>query len=220
MNENEKIAQLTESVQALTQAVASSEKRYQRLEGIFRWIGVGVVFLFATTLLTHFEWIDRSHANTNPANTSMPPVTCDTGCDQLMNMAMSSLTPEKFNTIMDGIHNAALMMNRMSKGATDESVQTMMEGIGSAAVLMTRLKQDSDVLRAYVLSNPPDSSPGMQQILTQSKVPTPSGLDALAASPAMYMQRAREALRVMANNLQTMAYSMGSTMGRMGSWMP
>ncbi len=233
MHDSEKLAQLTESLQALTEAVASNEKRYQRLEAIFRWIGVGLVVLFATAVLTHFEWIDRSYANTSAGTSTgaANPPSGQPGPEVLMGMLMSNLTPDKFKTIVDGMVNAATMMNRMSKNATDENIGAMMEGMGNAAVLVTRLKQDSDVLRAYVLATPENDHlpPHMMDIMNVNGIPLVPGagpqtpmpsLEAMAASPAIRIHNAREALRTMANELHTMAYSMGSTMGRMGSWMP
>lgn len=205
MNENEKIEQLTENLQVLTQALAKSEGRYQRIEGVFRWIGVGLVVLFAAVVSTNFNVVDRAYAKQGAGGSGDPFV----------------LLMQDAHLMHNVLAKTSKFFDYLDKDMKIEQFMAMMGGMGDMAVLMTRVKQDSDILRAYVLSNPTDiGTPLVDKILQDNKVPRPAGLNSLAASPAITIHRVKEALRRMNDNMATMAYSMGSTAGRMGSWMP
>ncbi|MEO5350541.1 MAG: hypothetical protein H7836_12975 [Magnetococcus sp. YQC-3] len=213
MNETEKIAQLTEAIQALTQAVASNEKRYQRIEGRFRWLGIGVVALLAVVALSRFDWVERSYAAKSPdttsgvqAGSSSPPPSCEDMAKQMPN------TPSFMSMI-----GAA--------GLNCDAIRKLLAGLDDAMVVMGRVRQDSDLLRAYALAHREPPDPAVQQVLAKYPLPvdpalSPTPLNSLDASPSIMVHRGIEHLSVMAGNLRTMAYSMGSTMGRMGSWMP
>lgn len=199
MNETEQIDQLTKNVQVLTQTLAHSEKRYQRIEHLFRWIGGGFMVLLVALVLANFDVIGQTYAKAGSTGTNISQ-------DELMH---------------DVLVKANTLLGKLEDGLKSPNFDVMMQGMGSTAVLMTRMKQDSDVLRAYMLASPPDmGAPGVQEILAKNNVPNPAGLDSLSASPAMSLHRVKEALRGMNDKIGTMAYSMGSTMGRMGNWMP
>ncbi len=102
-----------------------------------------------------------------------------------------------------------------------------LQGLDNMITLTNRIKQDSDVLRAYMLrldrvgvdrngiARDPSSRP-IQLMLESQHL----DLDSVNASPAMGIHGAREALKKMGYSLDVMTYSIGSTMGRMGSWIP
>ena len=82
-------------------------------------------------------------------------------------------------------------------------------------VVAKRFKQDSDVMRAYELGGAPVTS------FTQDQ------LNNVNASPARALQKIPAELDLMQHalfdvvgSMNVMAVSMGSTMGRVGSWMP
>ncbi|MBF0162333.1 MAG: hypothetical protein HQL88_08590 [Magnetococcales bacterium] len=222
MHETEQLAQLTASIQALTHTVAIHERRAQRNERLFRWIGAGLAALCVVEATTHLEWVERSFA----------------GSQGTTETAQSQSAPEDSCKTLEGKIQAMGL-----------NMPLIVQGLHDAALVMIRVKQDSDVLRANMLAAPkPPPSPEEQMakaILVSGTyppgIPQTSGktdspatpvkpplsfapldqtLNVMEASPAMSIHRAREALKKMANDLSVMSYSMGSTMGRMGSWMP
>ena len=74
-------------------------------------------------------------------------------------------------------------------------------------VMMQRIREDSNGLRG-LLASPTPVLEGVQQELKLMN-------GALSAVPAMAMQ-----MEFMNRNMASMSHSMGSTMGRMGSWLP
>ncbi|MBF0309850.1 MAG: hypothetical protein HQL56_10005 [Magnetococcales bacterium] len=99
--------------------------------------------------------------------------------------------------------------------------QSMQEGtLKDAALLVARFKQDSDVMRKYMKANP---NPYANMTLNCD-----NSLEAECYSPVVMVQAgmAKEmsflnrSISRMSYDMSVMAGSMGSTMGRMGSWMP
>ncbi len=79
------------------------------------------------------------------------------------------------------------------------------------AVLVKRLREDSDDFRNYLYGNVPNPSSPIGMVARELRLMN----GALAAVPAMATQ-----MDLMNRNMASMTHSMGSTMGRMGSWMP
>jgi len=88
-------------------------------------------------------------------------------------------------------------------------------------ILTERLKQDSDIMRLYMLGYPEDKIRGMSTKEIEAKE---KKANILIASPSMELFRLHNAIRnelnIMNKSMLTMSHSMGNTMGRMGSWMP
>jgi hypothetical protein len=76
-----------------------------------------------------------------------------------------------------------------------------------AFVLMQRIRQDSNAFRDYV-SGPEEVLRGVEHQLEVMNL-------AMASIPPMAVQ-----MDLMNRNMSSMSYSMGSTMGRMGKWVP
>jgi hypothetical protein len=107
----------------------------------------------------------------------------------------------------------------MIKGVPDEQKQqivqmSLMKAVGSvlvdAGVLMHRVRQDSDLFRTAV-----QSIGGPNKLLEgiQGELHMMNGM--LASIPVMATQ-----MDAMTRQMGVMSYSVGSTMGRAGSWMP
>ena len=86
-------------------------------------------------------------------------------------------------------------------------VQSVVGTFVDTVVLMQRIRQDSDAFRDYV-TGPEDVLRGVEQQLVVMN-------GAMTSVPAMAAQ-----MDLMNRNIASMTYSMGSTMGRMGKWMP
>ena len=89
------------------------------------------------------------------------------------------------------------------KAVVESAVGTFVD----AFVLMQRIREDSDVFRAAVIG-PEVALEGIGKELHLIN-------GALSAVPVMATQ-----MDLMNRNISSMSYSMGSTMGRMGNWMP
>lgn len=95
------------------------------------------------------------------------------------------------------------MMAYSTKAVVESGVATIVDLV----VLMQRIRQDSNVFRDFV-QGPTPVLEGVQRELHLMN-------GALASVPAMVVQ-----MDLMNRNMASMSHSMGSTMGRMGSWMP
>ncbi|MGA7981386.1 MAG: hypothetical protein WCA32_14335, partial [Chromatiaceae bacterium] len=91
--------------------------------------------------------------------------------------------------------------------ATQAVVQSVVRTFVDAVVLMQRIRDDSNAFRDYV-TGPEDVLRGVEKQLQVMNV-------AMASIPTMAVQ-----MDLMNHNMASMTYSMGSTMGRMGKWMP
>jgi hypothetical protein len=86
-------------------------------------------------------------------------------------------------------------------------VQSVVRTFVDTVVLMQRVRDDSNAFRDYV-TGPADVLRGVERQLQVMNV-------AMASIPTMAVQ-----MDLMNHNMASMSYSMGSTMGRVGKWMP
>ena len=62
---DESIQKLTETVNALAQALAKSEARYRSIEKIYRWMAAGLVAMAAVVFYIGLDFVTRVYAD-NP----------------------------------------------------------------------------------------------------------------------------------------------------------
>ncbi len=79
------------------------------------------------------------------------------------------------------------------------------------SVLVKRLRQDSNDFRGYLKGKYPRPHSPIGMVASELRLMN----SALASVPAMTAQ-----MDLMNRNMASMSHSMGSTMGRMGNWMP
>ena len=60
---DESIEKLTETVNALAQALARSESRYQSIEKIYRWMATGLVAMAAIVFYAGMNFVARAYAD-------------------------------------------------------------------------------------------------------------------------------------------------------------
>ena len=132
-----------------------------------------------------------------------------------------SIGKEFIGDIKELVGDAAALaryLRKESEGANDIDFSEFLRDV---YILTERLKQDSDIMRLYVLGYSEDKIRGMstKEIEAEEKK-----ANLLTASPSMELFRLHNAIRnelnIMNKSMLTMSYSMGNTMGRMGSWMP
>lgn len=85
-------------------------------------------------------------------------------------------------------------------------------------VLVTRIRDDSDLIRNFVVNYAGDSKQLLFGIGKELKILN----DTLESVPVMTanVNTMTHQMGIMAADMNSMTHSMGSTMGRMGSWMP
>jgi hypothetical protein len=135
------------------------------------------------------------------------------------------------------VHNLRQMSQLFAGAFTNQTDQAnMQQMLRDLPILSKRIKQDSDVLRAFILEQQKRDGQTLLPNPYASFSPNPDQLnapqlDSVRASATMLMPAMQESLRGELNflnrsiahmdwNMGVMAGSMGSTMGRIGSWMP
>ncbi len=104
-------------------------------------------------------------------------------------------------------HGLEVNEENMRKYATPALVDSAVTTIIDTVVLMQRIREDSNEFR-NVIGGPGPALSAIHEELRLMNV-------ALASVPAMAFQ-----MDVMNRHMGSMSHSMGSTMGRMGNWMP
>jgi glutaredoxin 2 len=129
-NSDNSIQQLTETVKALTVALAQSERRYQSIEGILRWAGViflcfALVFFYVTSNL-----VSKAYAVTESQ---------DVLTDIKNVLTEFNKTLKDTSTLIQRIKEDSDAL----RAPDSEFSKTLKD----AGILIQRIKEDSDVLR-------------------------------------------------------------------------
>ncbi|MBF0185060.1 MAG: hypothetical protein HQM06_11820 [Magnetococcales bacterium] len=247
------LQQMIALVHNLTHAL--HEERQERLRERRRQRWTGRVFALA---LLAGGWILGSQGTQQAlANTDLRPVQEMDEVGKLLqavNLMASKIMPqlneksphsEKQSTLEQFVADSVQLVHNL-RGMTDlfgmalvnpvdqHNVQQMIRDL---PVLSMRIKQDSDVLRTFILEQQQRREPQTPlpnpyaNFNPDGKHYTPEQLNSLRASATMLLPSMQEAMRGELNylnrsiaqmgwNMGVMAGSMGSTMGRIGSWMP
>jgi hypothetical protein len=220
------LEQLTQSLAHLTEALASSERRYVQLARIVRW-GTLVVFLIVVIVgLTVSNTVGIAHAekeqgfqqgqtvvealNNINANLTLFGMAGD-GLQQVVPAIQDTMmkNPDVQSQVKAYLKEQGIeeTPENMKRYATAAILKNTVSTLVDAVVLMQRIREDSNAFREMV------GGPGPALHAIQHELRLMNG--AMMSIPAMATQ-----MDLMNRNMATMSYSMGSTMGRMGNWMP
>jgi hypothetical protein len=220
------IRQLNQAVAGLTEALALSERRYAHLGRMVRW---GTVALAGVLLLAGFLIADRTGIAHAQSDAGFPQAT--SAVEALNNINANLMVLGELGKTMQQFSPAvreAIMGNpdvqkhvqqyfeekNLNPSPDQQEAYAMQAIVGGvvgtfvdAFVLMQRIRDDSNAFRDYI-TGPEDVLRGVEHQLEVMNL-------AMASIPAMAAQ-----MDLMNRNMASMSYSMGSTMGRMGKWVP
>jgi hypothetical protein len=220
------LQQLSQAVASLSEALARSERRHAHVARAMRWGALAVVSLIFVSGLVITGRAGIAHAQ-NPAGFPQ----ASTAVEALNNINANLMVMGEMGKVLQQFSPAikeAVMSNpevqqyvqdyfkknnlhpspeEQEAYATQAVVQSVVRTFVDTVVLLQRIRQDSNAFRDFV-TGPEDVLRGLKHELEIMNL-------ALASMPPMAAQ-----MDLMNRNMSSMTYSMGSTMGRMGSWMP
>lgn len=223
--QNPDLQELTATVAALTEALARSERRHAHIARSLRWGGLILVTLMAGVGALVADRAGLAVAQTGGIPEASAVVEALNRIDQklalfgMLGETMQQLTPaiagamgsnpEVRAAVDDYLRAKKLPLtddNRRAYTApviVNSAVTTMVD----AVVLMQRIRDDSNAFRDYV-GGPIPALRGLERELSVMN-------GALASVPSMAVQ-----MDFMNRNMASMTHSIGSTMGRVGTWLP
>jgi hypothetical protein len=222
------IARLHQTVAGLAEALAHSERRHAQLGRMVRWATLSLIAVLAFAGFSLAERMGMAHAQ-DPNAPARSELEALNNINQNlmvlgeMGRTLNMLVPAVEQAMMGNedvqAYVAGYVQDRIEETGVEPTpeqqqrfaVQAIVSSVVGttvdAVVLMNRLREDSDAFRAYV--------EGPEKVLRDLHKDLVTMNIALASIPAMAAQ-----MDLMNRNMATMSYSMGSTMGRMGKWMP
>jgi len=224
-NENEIVLKLTETVNTLAEVVVQNQNRYLSLERTFRWAGVALICLTMMVFYIGVNMVSNVQAQATTADLKQGQSTLAAAEDRI------AVTLEKMVGMMEGMQQ---VLNMPTSTAADGTKVTVMDDLVDGLVMIHRLRLDSNSLRKDL-----DIENGTG-LFSKENINAMTGIkqalqnihNALKAVPEMAEQMKimnakmnampvmAEEMRLMSANIRVMSYSMGSTMGRMGNFMP
>jgi hypothetical protein len=220
--------QLSRTVASLTEALARSERRHAHLARTMRWaaLAVAALVLFGGFLAADRIGIGIAHAQ-NPGGFPQAATAVEALNNINANLLVMGELGKALQQFSPAIKDAVMRNPDVRKHVQDyfeeynlnpspeeqeafamqAVTQSVVETFVDTVVLMQRIRQDSNAFRDYV-TGPEDVLRGVEQQLEVMNL-------AMASIPPMAAQ-----MELMNRNMASMTYSMGSTMGRMGKWMP
>lgn len=223
---NTDLQQLTRTVAALTEALARSERRHAHLSRSLRWGTLALVTLVigaAALFASRFGVAYAQQAGGFPQATSAVEALNNING----NLALFGMVGDSLGRAVPAIEKAMMenpdvqrsvqiyleaqgipvtdenMMANAAPAVIHSAVTTMVDTV----VLMQRIRDDSNAFRDLI-GGPVPALHGMEREMQAIN-------RALASVPIMAIQ-----MDLMNRNMASMSHSMGSTMGRMGSWLP
>ncbi len=219
------LQQLAQTVAALAEALARSERRHAHLARTLRWGTLALVTLVggAAAFLTNPSGLAFAQQAAFPqaanAVEALNNINRNLAVFGIWGEAMGQVLPAVEQTMQNNPDVQAQVQDYLKAHQINPTRENMMAYAGPAViesavttlvdtvVLMQRIREDSNGLRG-LLASPTPVLEGLQQELKLMN-------GALSAVPAMAIQ-----MDFMNRNMASMTHSMGSTMGRMGSWLP
>lgn len=222
------LEQLTRTVTALAQSLERSERRHAHLSRAVRWGSLAVLAILITGATLIANRMGLAHAQGQGGGGFPQAGTTVEALNNINNnLAVLGMMGGMLQQAQPAIEQAMMgnpdvqayvkayleshgieptpenMMAYSTKAVIESGVSTMVDVV----VLMQRIRQDSNAFRDFI-EGPTPVLEGLERELKLMNV-------ALASVPAMAVQ-----MDLMNRNMASMTHSMGSTMGRMGSWMP
>ncbi len=219
---NPDLAQLTQSVAVLAEALARSERRYAQLARVLRWGTLALVTVVSAVGFTaagRFAPAYAQGAAAPEAAQALERIADNLVPIGMLGQALNQASPVIQQALMNNPDVQAQVRDylkakglpdtpeNMMANATPAVIEAGLTTLANTVVLMHRIRGDSNAFRDLI-GDPAAAIGGVAQELKVMNA-------ALVAVPAMAMQ-----MDLMNRNISAMTYSMGSTMGRMGSWMP
>jgi hypothetical protein len=210
------LQQLTQMVANLAEAVARSERRHAHLTRALRWGTFALVTLVAAAVALTEARHGSAYAAVGGdacerAAAAAESISQSLGMFASMGQAMAESTlsgPGMKDQVDAYLQHRQIPVNLQNELAYVFPVALHASpAIQNGAKLIARLGEDSDAWHNFIV-NPSPALNGIQQELGIMN-------GALHSVPAMVVQ-----MDFMNRNMASMSHSMGSTMGRMGSWMP
>lgn len=213
----------------LTMALEKSERRSRRLEGILRWGALGLVAFFFFLVYVLTDSIGIAHAQKQQAQQGLQEaatvvealnsISNNLALFGMLGGALQQAKPAIDQAIMDNPDvqkHVRNYLNAQGIPVTEENIKkyapaAIMQGTVTTfvdtVVLLQRIREDSNAFRNLV-GGPVPALEAIESELKKLNI-------ALASVPVMAAQ-----MDLMNRNMASMTYSMGSTMGRMGNWVP
>lgn len=223
---NTDLQQLTHTVGALTEALARSERRHAHLSRSLRWgtlalvtLVIGAAALFANRFGVAYAQQAEGFPQAANAVEALNNINRNLAVFGMVGDTLGQVVPAVEQAMQNNpdvqaqvqaylkAHHLDPTRENMMAYATPSIVESAVTTMVDTVVLMQRIREDSNGLRG-LLASPTPVLEGLRQELKLMN-------GALAAVPAMAMQ-----MDLMNRNMASMSHSMGSTMGRMGSWLP
>jgi hypothetical protein len=220
------LQQLSEVVASLTDALARSERRHAQMARAMRWGSLAVVLLLLAAGLAITGRAGIAHAQNAAgfpqASTAVEALNNINANLMVMGEAgkmLQQLSPAIKQAVLGNPDVQKYVQDYFEKNnlnpspaereayATQAVVQSVVGTFVDAVVLLQRIRQDSNAFRDYI-TGPEDVLRDVEHQLEVMNL-------AMASIPPMAAQ-----MDLMNRNMSSINYSMGSTMGRMGSWMP
>lgn len=218
--------QLVRNIDNLTNALEKSESRYAQLIRLIRWCVVGIGAVTISVAVAFTDIMSTAYAQKEQATPEAQSVV-DALNNINRNLAlfgmaahyMQQARPAIEASVMNNQDVQSYMVQYLTEKEIDPTPKNMQQHaipalINSAVttmvntvVLMNRIRDDSNSFRE-VIGGP---VPALNAIQKELKLVNA----ALMSVPTMAVQ-----MDLMNRNMASMSHSMGSTLGRAGSWMP
>jgi len=218
--------QLVHNIENLTSALERSESRYTQLTRLIRWSVLGIGAVAITVAVAFSGFLGTAYAQKEQAIPEAQSVV-DALNNINRNLALFGMASQYMQQARPAIE-AAVMNNQdvqsymvqylaekkieptpqnMQQYAIPALINSTVTTMVDTVVLMHRIRDDSNSFRELV-GGP---GPALRSIQHELKLVNA----ALMSVPTMAVQ-----MDLMNRNMASMSHSMGSTLGRAGSWMP
>jgi hypothetical protein len=219
------LQQLTQTVAVLAEALARSERRHAHLARTLRWGALTLITLFVGAGALLADRFGAAYAQPGGIPQATDAVEALNRIND--NLALFGMMGQTLKTAIPAIEKAMMESPDVRKSVEiylkaqgiDPTPENMMANAGSAiahsavttvvdtVVLMQRIRDDSNEFRDLI-GGPGPALRGLERELQLMNL-------ALASVPAMAAQ-----MDFMNRHMASMTHSIGTSMGRMGSWLP
>ncbi|MCB1763389.1 MAG: hypothetical protein KDI27_09660 [Gammaproteobacteria bacterium] len=223
---DEELRDIADALAALTHSLAATSAEHNRQIRTLRWFAVGFAMAIVALGITAENFSHPAHAN-EAQGAAQAGAVVEALNNINANLALFGMVAAQAQQVMPVIQSAAMnnadIQGYLVRYVTARGLEPTPENIAQHAfpalteslvttlvdtvVLMQRIRGDSNAFREAI-GGPGPALRGIQSELKMVNA-------ALASVPAMAVQ-----MDLMNRNMASMSHSMGSTLGRAGSWMP
>ncbi|MBF0340486.1 MAG: hypothetical protein HQL95_05910 [Magnetococcales bacterium] len=198
MNHKTTDQKLSEDIHALTQTLAASERRVQGMERLFKRLTLIVALLALVWLGSALDGLIHPARAANPVSRE------------------AALIEQDFVHLRSILVNLDGLLTKTNGMMSDPGFQQAMQDF---AVLGVRLRQDSDLLRLGLVRS--SMSPETFAALQKDNKKLQEAINNTSPTQALYgiQKGIQDEIHFLNGSIQTMVYSLDSTMGRVGRMM-